>query len=134
MRIEGNRTSKTLWLSQSDYIEKMLKHFNMNNAKPAPTPLLTTIRLLDRDPLIYIRGEKVKWKDTLGIGNRKYHVCDGGDSTCRCICRRGRQCWEWRPLVQKHKHHLVLNNTTSKSWSKIYIERETHTNSSYCSK
>ena len=49
MRIERNRTTKTLRLSQSDYIRKVLKRFNMENAKPAPTPLPTSIRLSDRD-------------------------------------------------------------------------------------
>ena len=49
MRIEQNRTSKTLWLSQSDYIHKVLKRFNMDNAKPSSTPRPTTIRLSDRD-------------------------------------------------------------------------------------
>ena len=39
MRIERNRTTKTLWLSQSDYIQKVLKRFNMDNAKPTPTML-----------------------------------------------------------------------------------------------
>ena len=50
MGIEQNRTSKTLWLSQSDYIHKVRKRFNMpDNVKPTSTPLPTTIRLLDRD-------------------------------------------------------------------------------------
>ena len=49
MRIERNRTSKTIWLSQSDYIHKVLKRFNMDNAKPISTPLLTTNQLSDRD-------------------------------------------------------------------------------------
>ena len=30
---------KTLWLSQSDYIQKVLKCFNMENTKLASTPL-----------------------------------------------------------------------------------------------
>ena len=49
MRIERNRTSKTLWLSQSDYIHKVLKRFNMDNAKPTSTLLSTIIQLSDRD-------------------------------------------------------------------------------------
>ena len=49
MRIEQNRTSKILWLSQSDYIHKVLKCFNMDNGKPTSTPLLMTIRLSDRE-------------------------------------------------------------------------------------
>ena len=49
MRIERNRTTKILFLSQSDYIHKVLKRFNMDNAKPVSTPLLMIIRLSDRD-------------------------------------------------------------------------------------
>ena len=49
MRIERNRRTKTLRLSQSNYIQKMLKRFTMENAKPTSTPLLTTIRLSNRD-------------------------------------------------------------------------------------
>ena len=49
MRIERNRKSKTLWLSQSDYIHKVLKRFNIENAKSVSTPLPTTIRLSDKD-------------------------------------------------------------------------------------
>ena len=49
MRIERNRMSKTLEFSQSNYIHKVLKPFNMDNTKPTSTPLLMTIRLSDRD-------------------------------------------------------------------------------------
>ena len=49
MTIERNRMTKTLWLSQSDYIRHVLRRFNMKNAKPAPTPLLTSFRLSNRD-------------------------------------------------------------------------------------
>ena len=40
---------KILWLSQSEYIVKVLKHFNMDNAKLAATSFLTSGRLSDRD-------------------------------------------------------------------------------------
>ena len=49
MRIERNRTTKTLRLSQSDYIQKVLKRFNMENAKPTSTQLPPSIRLSDKD-------------------------------------------------------------------------------------
>ena len=35
------------------------------------------------------RGEKEKWKDTLYIGRRKYHVRNDGDLTWSCTCRQG---------------------------------------------
>ena len=59
---EGTRTSQHILghadrvrlvnedsLTQSDYIHKVMKRFNMENAKPTSTPLPTTIRLSDRD-------------------------------------------------------------------------------------
>ena len=49
MRIERNRTTKTLRLFKFDYIQKVLKRFNMENVKSAPTLLLTTTRLLHKD-------------------------------------------------------------------------------------
>ena len=45
MRIEQNWTKKTLRLSQSDYIRKVLKCFNMEHAKPGLTPLPMSFRL-----------------------------------------------------------------------------------------
>ena len=49
MRIERNRKTKIVQLSQSDYIRKVWRCFNMENSKPTPTPLPTSIRLLDKD-------------------------------------------------------------------------------------
>ena len=49
MRIERNRTTKTPWLSQSNYIQKVLHFFKIDNAKPAPTPLPMTIQPSDKD-------------------------------------------------------------------------------------
>ena len=43
IRIKRNRTTKTLHFSQSDCIRKVLKRFNMENAKPTPTPLPMSI-------------------------------------------------------------------------------------------
>ena len=41
---------KTLWLSQFNYYQKMLKCFNMKHANPALAPLRTSFRLSDIDP------------------------------------------------------------------------------------
>ena len=35
------------------------------------------------------REEKAQWKDTLCIGHKKHHVCDGRDPTRPCMCHRG---------------------------------------------
>jgi hypothetical protein len=39
MEITTDRKSGLLYLSQKNYIEKVLHHFNMHNAKPVSTPL-----------------------------------------------------------------------------------------------
>ena len=49
MRIERNQTEKILRLSQSNYIRKVLRHFNMESMKLASTPHPTSHRLSDRD-------------------------------------------------------------------------------------
>ena len=43
VRIEWNRSRKTLRLSQQDYVRKVLRIFNMENSKPTQTPLTTSI-------------------------------------------------------------------------------------------
>ena len=39
MKIFRDRKNKKLTLSQADYIEKVLQHFSMENAKAISTPL-----------------------------------------------------------------------------------------------
>ena len=39
MRISRDRANKKIWLSQEEYIEKVLERFNMQNAKPVNSPL-----------------------------------------------------------------------------------------------
>ena len=45
MRISRDRKNKKLWISQEKYIEKVLKRFNMNNAKPVCSPLPVHMKL-----------------------------------------------------------------------------------------
>ena len=45
MRITRDRKNKKLTLSQSEYIEKVLKRFNMQNAKPVSIPLASHFKL-----------------------------------------------------------------------------------------
>ena len=40
MRIERDRDKKLLYLSQIEYIDKVLKHFNMERGKALSTPFL----------------------------------------------------------------------------------------------
>lgn len=45
MRITRDRKNNKLWLSQHNYIEKVLERFNMSNCKPVSTPLATHFKL-----------------------------------------------------------------------------------------
>ena len=45
MEIHRDRTSGRLWLSQHNYVKRVLEMFNMNNAKPVSTPLANHFRL-----------------------------------------------------------------------------------------
>eukprot|EP00252_Welwitschia_mirabilis_P018673 TRINITY_DN4156_c0_g1_i5.p1 TRINITY_DN4156_c0_g1~~TRINITY_DN4156_c0_g1_i5.p1 ORF type:complete len:1283 (+),score=262.04 TRINITY_DN4156_c0_g1_i5:125-3973(+) len=49
MRIERDRKSGKLWLSQSDYIHKVLKRFNMADCSPVSTPLAGHFKLSKED-------------------------------------------------------------------------------------
>jgi len=43
--IHRDRATWRLWLSQHNYVEKMLERFNMNNTKPLSIPLVNNFRL-----------------------------------------------------------------------------------------
>jgi hypothetical protein len=45
MEIRRDRDAKRLWLSQVDYVKKMLERFNVENAKPVSIPLANHFRL-----------------------------------------------------------------------------------------
>jgi hypothetical protein len=45
MRINRDKQKGTLQLSQEEYIDRILKRFNMSNAKPVSTPLASHFRL-----------------------------------------------------------------------------------------
>ena len=90
MRIEQDGSKKTLRIFQSEYIQKVLKRFNMEKSKLAPTLLPTLIRLSNGVSLR--RGwDWVDEKDPLCIGCKKAHVRDGSHSTRPCICHRSYQ-------------------------------------------
>ena len=45
MEIHKDRDAKRLWLSQADYVKKVLERFSMENAKPISTPLVNHLCL-----------------------------------------------------------------------------------------
>ena len=59
MHIVRDRTQKVLWLSQKKYVTKILERFNMLDAKPVGSVLLTNYRLNAKQ---CPRGEKEKAK------------------------------------------------------------------------
>ena len=61
MKISRNRAKRQLFLSQTDYIERVLERFNMQSAKYASTPLPIHLRLSQRDcPTSGSEGEDMK--------------------------------------------------------------------------
>jgi hypothetical protein len=70
MEISRDRKSGKLYLSQRGYIEKVLRRFNMHNAKPVSTPLAAHFRLssdlcLDSDSAIEYMS-RVPYSNTVG--------------------------------------------------------------------
>ena len=76
MRIEQNSKTKRFQLSQSDYIQKVLKHFNMENSKPTSTPLPRIIQLSDKDSPSIEEERKLNGKIpyTLAVGSIMYSM------------------------------------------------------------
>ena len=61
MKISRNRVKRQLFLSQTDYIGRVLERFNMQSAKSASTPLPIHLRLSQRDcPTSGPEGEDIK--------------------------------------------------------------------------
>ena len=70
IRIERDRSKKILQFSKTNYIQKVLKRFNMDTSKPTPTSLLTSIRLsIIESPSIEVEKEqmrKIPYASTIG--------------------------------------------------------------------
>jgi hypothetical protein len=49
MRIERDRSKKLIWLSQTDHIDKVLQHFNMDGGKASSVPLQSYVKLSKQD-------------------------------------------------------------------------------------
>lgn len=70
MRISRDRSRSRLWLSQSDYVEKVLKRFNMDGCTPVSTPFAGHFQLSSEDcpksKEDRQRMEKVPYKSAVG--------------------------------------------------------------------
>ena len=76
MKICRDRKNRTLMLSQSDYVEKMLQHFSMENAKIVNTPLLGHLKLTkEMSPKIQKEEDKMsKLPYALVVGSLMYDM------------------------------------------------------------
>ena len=80
LRISQNRDRRQLFLSQTDYIGRVLERFNMQTAKSASTPLLINLWLSRRDNLTFGPGGRHEI-GTVCIGSHLLDVCDGREMT-----------------------------------------------------
>ncbi|KAL4271770.1 hypothetical protein GQ457_13G029040 [Hibiscus cannabinus] len=59
INIIRDRSKKLLWLSQEQYIEKVLRRFSMHKSKPVSVPLVGHFKLNKKQSLTS-RGEQMK--------------------------------------------------------------------------
>jgi hypothetical protein len=103
MRINRDKQKGTLQLSQEEYIDRILKRFNMSNAKPVSTPLASHFRL-SKDQSPKTEEEKdfmAKVPYASAIGSLMYAmVCTRPDiahavgAVSRFMTNPGKQHWE----------------------------------------
>ena len=82
MRITRDRKNRKLTLSQNEYIEKVLKRFNMQNAKPGSTPFASHFKLSKE--MCYKTHEEMEYMSkvpyALAVGSLMYAmVCTRPD-------------------------------------------------------
>ncbi|MCO5555971.1 hypothetical protein L7F22_009515 [Adiantum nelumboides] len=49
MRIQRDRSAKLIWLSQTEYVDKVLQRFNMDRGKALSIPLPSYVKLSKQD-------------------------------------------------------------------------------------
>ena len=103
MEILRDRGAKKPWLSQKNYVEDVLKRFDMRRSKPVSTPLANQFKLsLEHCPKI--EAEKVTMSKILyasAVGCLMYAmVCTGPNlaqavsQVCKFMSKPGKQHWE----------------------------------------
>lgn len=76
MQIRRDREEGKIWLSQAKYIHNILERFNMDGAKPMPTPLAANYQLSAQQCSTTERGGRDE-KSALCKCSRMSHVCNG---------------------------------------------------------
>ena len=79
IRITRDRASKKLHMSQEQYIEKVLRRFNMDKAKLVSSPLTTNFKLTDKD--CPSSKKEIEEMDRVCIGCWESDVRDGMHTT-----------------------------------------------------
>ena len=78
--ITHDKKNRRLWLSQERYVERILKRFNMKEAKLVTTPEVMPFNG---------RRKQEKGYHSIFINCRKSHVCYGMYKARHCSCSRG---------------------------------------------
>ncbi|KAL4582349.1 hypothetical protein LXL04_006896 [Taraxacum kok-saghyz] len=103
MKITRDRKARKLFLSQEEYVERVIKRFNMENAKPVGTPLANHFKLSKRNcPSSKKEKEEMKGVPyTSAVGSLMYvMVCTRPDIAqavgvvSRYLANPGKQHWE----------------------------------------
>ncbi|KAL4561013.1 hypothetical protein LXL04_033173 [Taraxacum kok-saghyz] len=103
MKITRDRKARKLFLSQEEYVERVIKRFNMENAKPVGTPLANHFKLSKRNcPSSKKEKEEMKGVHySSAVGSLMYAmVCTRPDIAqvvgvvSRYLANPGKQHWE----------------------------------------
>ena len=78
MRITRDRTNGLLYLSQKEYVHKVLEHFNMQKGKSLSTPLPAYLKLSKNDCPKSDEEKAVMAKISVCFSLWQSHVCHGG--------------------------------------------------------
>ena len=129
MRITRDRKNRKLTLSQNEYIQKVLKIFNMHNAKPVTTPFTSHFKLSKE---MCLKTQEVvdymsKFSYASAVGSLMYAmVCTRLDIAhavgvvSRYMNNPGKEHWmvvKWIIFERYHKSIIML------WWFKYYFTR-----------
>jgi hypothetical protein len=110
-----NREPKTIRLSQSKYIKKVLKQLNIKDCKPSRIFLEANLKLMK-----LIDEKYVEVEHQMQGSNKLTHLCNGGHNNRSCICG---QCY--KPKHGKTKPYALENYQDDYGVLKILFEPQT---------
>ncbi|WVY89808.1 hypothetical protein V8G54_035322 [Vigna mungo] len=119
MKISRDCSRRMLWVSQEDYIEKILKRFNMHNAKSACVPIAGHFKL-NKSQCPKNEEEKEEMSKPYvcnGLYKARYWLC------CRSceqipvsqrICQKKLVFWQWRPKLIEYSESDMAGDVDSR--------------------